>query len=511
MVVARPTRTRDSLQAHYTASTPIVSYMVSRLAATEDDEIWEPCAGGGDLIDGVLSVAPQASIRASEIDLDAANKLSEKFKSTTLVDVRNEDALEIGVASLFEPIVSFSRIIANPPYGAYQSPKRRQQLQSRFAHLYVKETYGVILFHSLSLLRRHGRLVFIIPDTFLWLTRHEHLRRTLLTQTTIEEIALFPSKFFPNVNFGYSGLCIVTVTKDQPESNHMIRVLNDFSNVEELSQCVDSPETSWKCKVSMLNQSEIVSRAHSEFVLGNGGAGVRIGTHTTATLGDYADIKTGFYSGNDRRWVRRRDETVPRAKAFTNVCSSEVSTIQPTLKGFAGVKVYIPIVRGGASPYVKPTQWFVDWSCSAIAEYTRKGDNPARFQNSSYYFRDGIAVPMVASGRITGALLEHRLFDQSIVGIFPHDPTMLLFILGFFNSSIATELVHQINPTANNSANYLKRVPIVLPSRAELNHFNPIILEAIEEARQHGLISPDLQARIDSLYSELWLHSEGTG
>jgi len=60
MVVTRPERYRDTLQAHYTTSTPIVAYMTSRLHARNEDRIWEPCAGTGDLVDGVLSVAPQA-------------------------------------------------------------------------------------------------------------------------------------------------------------------------------------------------------------------------------------------------------------------------------------------------------------------------------------------------------------------------------------------------------------------------------------------------------------------
>ena len=121
-------------------------------------------------------------------------------------------------------------------------------------------------------------------------------------------------------------------------------------------------------------------------------------------------------------------------------------------------------MRGGAEPYVKPTKWFVDWSVAAISEYARKGSNPARFQNSSFYFREGIGVPMVASGRITGALLENRIFDQGIVGIFPYDESLNLFLLGFFNSTIATDLVRQINPTANNSANYIKRLPVIIPN-----------------------------------------------
>ena len=507
MVTARPKRYRDSRQAHYTKSPAIVSFMVSRLEPTDGDMVWEPCAGGGDLVDGVLESAPIAHIRVSEICSEAVGRLRNKYSENISVDVRHEDALDVGSEPLFEERAIFTRIIANPPYGAYQTPERRRQLRRRFRKLYVRETYGVILYHALSLLKRDGRLVFIMPDTFLWLTRHEVLRRELVSRTTIEEIALFPSRFFPNINFGYSGLCIITLTKRVPEADHTVRIVTDFSDVDALDRCVVKPESHWPCSVTRIRQADTSSRPHVELVFHNEGAGVLLGKRTNSTLGEIASIKTGFYSGNDRRWLRKLNSSVPRSKGYSGVCADHIADTIPSLRGLGGNRTFIPIVRGGAASYIKPTHWFVDWSLAAIAEYTRKGKNPARFQNSSFYFRDGIGIPMVASGKMTGALLECRMFDQGIVGIFPHNENLKLFLLGFFNSSIATELVRQINPTANNSANYIKRLPIVFPNVNELNVIESLVRQAISEMQQRGAVSDCVQKQIDTFYSELWCPS----
>ena len=402
--------------------------------------------------------------------------------------------------------MSFTRIIANPPYGAYQTPERRQQLRQRFGKLYVRETYGVTLYHALSLLEQDGRLVFIIPDTFLWLTRHEVLRRELVSQTTVEEIALFPSRFFPNVRFGYSGLCIISLTKRIPAPGHTIAIVTDFPEVSALGNCIDKSEGEWPCSITRVRQADISSRPHVELVLQNEGVGIPLSKRANTTLGDLADVKTGFYSGNDRRWLRKLNSSVPRSRAYQEVCADQVAIMPPPLEGFSGGnRTFIPIMRGGAAPYIKPTHWFVDWSQIAVSEYTRKGKNPARFQNSSFYFRDGIGVPMIVSGRMTGALLECRLFDQGIVGIFPHNHNLKLFLLGFFNSSIATDLVRQINPTANNSANYIKRIPMALPDTNELNFIQSLVNQAIDETRQRGVVSDCVQQQIDAFYSELWM------
>ncbi len=97
----------------------------------------------------------------------------------------------------------------------------------------------------------------------------------------------------------------------------------------------------------------------------------------------------------------------------------------------------------------------MDWSTHAIVEY--RESKKCRFQNSQYYFKKhGIAIPMISSSKLTAALIEGRLFDQSIVGVFPHQSSLTCYLLAFFNSRVAYCLIKAINPTANNSANYIK-------------------------------------------------------
>ena len=144
----------------------------------------------------------------------------------------------------------------------------------------------------------------------------------------------------------------------------------------------------------------------------------------------------------------------------------------------------MPIVKGGGVRFLKPDVWFLDWSAEAVRHY--KTDRKARFQNSSYYFRNGIAVPMVSSTRVTASLMESRLFDQSIVGLFPHDMRHLYYLLGFFNSSTCTTLLRAINPSANNSANYIKKLPFVQPQEDELTRVNEIVTRIMLEVRETG-------------------------
>jgi len=111
---------------------------------------------------------------------------------------------------------------------------------------------------------------------------------------------------------------------------------------------------------------------------------------------------------------------------------------------------------------------------------------------------------MVASARLTAAPLNKRLFDQGIVGIFSKDEKYLLYLLGFLNTGLATTLLRKINPTANNSANYLKRLPIVLPEEPLLEECNTCVRKAIEEVRNLRHVAKHTLQELEVIYRRIW-------
>jgi hypothetical protein len=143
----------------------------------------------------------------------------------------------------------------------------------------------------------------------------------------------------------------------------------------------------------------------------------------------------------------------------------------------------------------------MDWSKRAVAEY--KKSSRARFQNPQYYFKFGIAVPMVSSVPVSGALLERKLFDQSIVGVFPKDESLLMFLLAYFNSEICGELISTINPTANNSANYIKKIPAFLPSDSELELIEHLTQLILGQIRSTGSYDGSYQQELDRIFWRL--------
>jgi adenine-specific DNA-methyltransferase len=202
-------------QAFYTKSTPIIHYMVNKLSLLPTDKILEPCGGDGVFIEAMLNKNQFAVIDVCELNPNSVEILKKKFSSYANVNVRECDTLidaELNFNSHFGGF--YDKIIANPPYGAWQDSLKRMQLKKLYPDLYIKESYGLFLYRCIELLKENGILSFIIPDTFLNLHTHSALRKHILTNTKIIELVQFPSSFFPDVNFGYANLAIVTLRKE---------------------------------------------------------------------------------------------------------------------------------------------------------------------------------------------------------------------------------------------------------------------------------------------------------
>ena len=104
---------------------------------------------------------------------------------------------------------------------------------------------------------------------------------------------------------------------------------------------------------------------------------------------------------------------------------------------------------------------------------------------------------MVKSLKVKATLIDGVVFDQSIVGVFPKEQKYLLYILAYLNSEIANKFIHIINPSANNSANYLKKIPVYIPTEAELLLVNRWIAEILESKKYENY-----QPLIDSFFED---------
>jgi adenine-specific DNA-methyltransferase len=492
-------------QAFYTKSTPIVEYMVGKLLLNPSDKIFEPCGGDGVFVDAILDANESANIDICELNPTSIAVLQNKFSNFQNVTIRECDTLldnDLSFNSNFGGC--YDKIIANPPYGAWQDLEKRAVLKKMYPDLYAKESYALFLFRCIELLKEDGILSFIIPDTFLNLHMHKAIRRHILTKTKIVELSLFPSSFFPGVNFGYANLSIITLIKKNNQMeclSNRFNVLTNFSNVDQLAEVKKE-----ELKVYSFSQQEIFSNPDYAFLISDNSSVSKAINEVTLKVGDIANCVTGFYSGDDKTYLQVNSADLKNGKNYglvdPNKINREYTSASNILEGFDGEKYFLPIVKGGNIKYLKPEAWFMNWSKAAVSHY--KKDKKARFQNPQYYFKFGIGVPMISSSSITASLIENKLFDQSIVGIFPKDENLTYYLLAFFNSPTCNKLVRTINPSANNPANYIKKIPFIPPTEEQKQFINSTVQRILESIATQGHYDKDIENILNKIIEQIY-------
>ena len=493
-------------QSHYTKSEPILSYMTSMLDFQPHDSIFEPCGGDGVFVDKILETNPDANICIYELNPTAVEALRNKYKHSDNIRIKETDTL------LDDDIIlgrcKFDKIIGNPPYGARNDKEKKKELNRLYTDLYTKESYTLFLYTCINCLNENGELSFIIPDTFLSLHRHIGIRKFILKYTAIRELTLFPSSFFPGINFGYANLCIITLSKHSDVSKNLqnkLVIRTGFTKVDELKNSRSGISKE-------ISQEAIYNGIGSAFMFKSSDNLVElINDDRIIKIGDIATCVTGFYSGCDKDYLHPINPEIKNAKKYKIVNLNDIHfeslSDEEKLNGIDSEKCFVPIVKGGNAKYLKPNLWFMDWSTKAISEYRKS--KKCRFQNTTFYFRNGIGIPMIRSSKLSAALIEGRLFDQSIVGVFPKDESMLNYLLAFFNSSICTKLINTINPSTNNSANYIKKIPFIIPNQTTRDKIEKCVSIIIERLKTGNEDISDIEVKIDNILNELYLNKKG--
>lgn len=460
----------QNFQAFFTDADEIRLLMQELLGSVKNKKLLEPCAGEGAFLEGLQGTP--SLVHAVDIDKNHIGFLEERFGKN--VDAIHTDFIDTFVSGeIFEKssiLTNYDAVICNPPYGLRFTVEYRKSIKKRFPQLYARESYGLFLYFGISSLATGGRFVYIVPDTFFTSRNHMPLRQFLADQTNITDIIQFRSKRFETVNFGYGNLCIIAGIREKSSGDSYVRWSDARESVGSLKQeLTNSSET--------LPHSYFAENASSGWVHPNIRRAIKI-PDSSLSLGDIAECRTGIYTGNNKKFCAFDSENPPsRANGHAVNWEQFVQTrpLTDTEKkiGLEGESHYVPFIRGGHRKPFERTSHALKWSTDAVSFYA--SDKKARLQNHDFYFRSGLAIPMVTSGRLTASLIGNSIFDQGVVGVFPRDDDLIPFLLIYLNSPIVTKYKTMINPSANNSANYIKRIPMPQVGKELLNKAKTIV------------------------------------
>lgn len=463
-------------QPYYTEAPDIAELMAELLGDVTGKTLLEPAVGRGAFLNHLKGDA--RVIDAVDIDKPALSFTKERYGS--IVNSIHADFIEECLPSgLFSKSTirnDYDAIISNPPYGLRFTTEYRKTLKEKLGKFYVRESYGLFLRLALERLRPQGRYVFIVPDTFLTSRNHMPLREFLVTDFHPTHMVLFDSKRFGSVQFGYGSFCIIAGDRRKPNGDVLWADLRKSPNAS-----LEKSELAW--------ESQPLDQLVKAIDTGWSPPSRNSASVMDLILGEVAECRTGIYTGDNTKYLGFDPLRLQRrANGHPISWDSQVSLKLPNenerFNGVTGEADYVPLIRGGHREPFEKTFWAIRWDRASIEQY--KSDKKARFQNSRYYFREGIALPMVTSGRLTASYMNNSVFDQGVVGVFPKDVRLINFLLIYLNSTYVTKVLKgTINTSANNSAKYISRIPLpqVTEELIELGNSNAHILDLPKSER----------------------------
>jgi hypothetical protein len=332
--------------------------------------------------------------------------------------------------------MQYDAVVANPPYmgGRYQTAILKKFLKDRCTG-YEKDFFSAFIDRDLAFAKSHGRLGFMSPFVWMFISSHEHLRTRLINLETITSL----------VQLEYSGfdgatvpVCTFTLQKGHIDFQKGCYIrLADFRGSENQGprtlEAIRNRDCGWFFEVVQDDFAEIEGAPVAYWVprqlLLLAARGRKVGEIVTAS--------NGIQTGDNETFVRLWHEVDSRT---------------------IGDK-WFPYNKGG--PF---RRWY--GNNTHVVFWKDEGRDIRMRENccirgERFYFQPGVTWSDITSAiNSFRAFPSGYLFDAKGPSAFPRGQSQEV-VLGLLNASITHFFSKALNPTLSFQIGDLRRLPFV--------------------------------------------------
>lgn len=214
---------KSKLGSYYTPDW-IVNRIAERLTGS-DALFLDPCCGTGQfLLAFAEKIGSPESIYGIDIDPVAVNvakiNLMVRFRETDFAPkiFCNDSLMNYNESLLFDSIDSlpqFDIIATNPPWGSHYRKEELAMLRYLYPEISSGESFSCFFVKSLRMLKKGGKLSFLLPDSVLNVKIHHDIRNFMLGNAMITRIEK-ERRIFRNV---FSSAVIIDIVKENSEGS----------------------------------------------------------------------------------------------------------------------------------------------------------------------------------------------------------------------------------------------------------------------------------------------------
>lgn len=391
--------------------------------------------------------------------LPALKQLSE----ATSPDLFVSDALKRLVRQAELLAGQYDAVVANPPYmgSRFQSPDLKKFLKVHYKG-YEKDLFSAFIDRDLAFSKPHGRLGFMAPFVWMFISSHKCMRTRIIDEETITSL----------IQLEYSGfkgatvpICTFTLQKGHLDSQKGSYIrLSDFrgSDIQapRTLEAIQNRDCGWFFEAAQDEFKKIPGSPLAYWV----SQVARDNYLATVLLEQIAIPKQGATTSDNNRFLRFWAEVPSSSIGF------EFSTRE---QASDSARTWFPYNKGGRFRRWYGNQDFVinfkndGEEIRAFHDILNKTNPGGRLKNQDCYFKQQLSWSKISSGSFSVRFFPFGfIFDVAGSALFPNSREDMATIAGMLNSKVSAYYLKALSPTLNYEAEHLRKLPYVSVANA---------------------------------------------
>ena len=386
------------------------------------------------------------------------NILKESFNNNeqgTLIF--NEDELDINIEEDLELIESLIRqhitlvnqyetVVTNPPYmgGKGFSPKLKTYVEKNYKDT-KSDLFAVFIERCNEFTKKNCYTSMITMQSWMFLSSFENLRKNIVEKTEIKTLNHLGARAFSEIG----GEVVSTVAwisqKKSPKNDGTYLRLVDYNNAD-----LKEEEFFNKANYFQAKQKDFEKIPGSPIAYWVSDK-IREIFEKNQKLGEIADLKNGFTTGNNDLFLRLWNE-VSFIKIGYNMKNSQ--------EALESKKKWFPYNKGGNfKKWYGNQEYLINWENEGNSI---KGYGHLVARSLKYMFLPNISWSKIGSSTISFRYYPLGfMFDVAGLSMFLQKEISYFYIIGFLNSKISHRILAFLSSTLNFEVGHISNIPII--------------------------------------------------
>ncbi len=342
----------------------------------------------------------------------------------------------------------YDLVVANPPYmGMRLAGPSLQSWSSGRSEAERRDLFSAFIVRGLSVLTKAGRISFITPHSWMFLSTFESLRETMLSEGSIEAMAHLGPRTFPDLsNTNAFGFTMFTWSKGLPSSAvaRYFRLVHEDDKQTLLRSAVCNARRNELSDETFDFSGDLVKRMPSSVFFYWAPNTVRkLFEAKDARFVNLGSARQGLITGDNERFLRFWWETSQSQRCFR----------------------WPLLYKGGSYRRWHGNEWYaVDWQREGVRirnNRSASGRLKGRPQNTMLFGRAGGTWTAQSSyGFSVRMMARDAIFSDKGPAFFAESESDLHFLIGICNSYLFEFLFLGVQPTVDFGQGYLESLPI---------------------------------------------------